>query len=251
MKLSCIGKLATLVTIAWTYASWPGEAHASVMTIGCADVNRSCTLQELVAGGSITASDKIFGNWIANDASTIPLDLSRITVLALDDQPQNPGLQFNANGTLATLGLEQIDLDLGFTVATLDGSPRIKDNSLQLDQFAFGPGNAGGLVQIAEAVFAANQIDLLGDKRVLADNRPPSSPTSILFDSAAFAAQPAIFVQTNILVTGDGPADTVGLDVFTQRFSQIPEPPIIAVLGVGLVALGLARRRQRCNRGAC
>lgn len=215
--------------------------HATVITNGCADANQSCSLNELVAGGSIIIDDKRFDAWFVDDFSSIPVDLGSIEALLLDDQPLNPGLQFDSNGEFSTVGFDLIDVFLGFTVSTLDGSARIKDNSLEINGFDFGAGNVGGFIQIFEDLFDGNG-NLIGEKFVTADNLDP--PIFDLFDTAQFTPQPQIFVETSILLSGDGPGDTVSLDRFTQKFSQIPEPSALILVGVGLAALGLSRKRS-------
>jgi PEP-CTERM motif-containing protein len=221
--------------------------QANVITNGCSNTNASCTLGELVGGGSIVIDDKSFDNWFVDDFSTIPVITSGIQVLALDDQSLNTGLQFNANGQFSVTGLDLIDLDIGFSVSTLDGSARIKDNSLEINQFVFNAGNAGGFINIFEDVVDVNG-NLIGEKFVTADNSPPGFFD--LFDSASFSPQAMIFVETTILLGGDSDFDSVSLDRFTQRFSQIlepatqiPEPVTLMLIGIGLAGLGFARRK--------
>ena len=76
-----------------------------------------------------------------------------------------------------------------------------------------------------------------------ADNLP--EPVFDLFDSAQFAPQSQLIVEKAIFLSGDGPIDTVSLDRFTQRFSQIPEPSGLMLLGIGLAGFGLYKK-TRC-----
>lgn len=215
--------------------------HAMVMTTGCADTNQSCSLNELVSGGTITIHDKLFNKWFLNDASSNPVDFDFIRVLPLDDQPLNPGLQFDANGEFSTVGLDLIDVLFRFTVSTLDGSTRIKDNSLEINGFDFGAVNMDGFINILGDVRDGNK-KLIGEKFVTADNLDP--PIFDLFDTAQFTPQSQIFVDTLILLSGDDSADTVSLESFTQRFSQVPAPSVLSLVCIGLAGMGLSRKRS-------
>ena len=65
-----------------------------------------------------------------------------------------------------------------------------------------------------------------------------------LFDSLEFAPQKRVLKELNISVAGDFIGDTVTLDTFIQRFSQVPGPSTIILLGIGVAGLGLRLRRR-------
>ena len=205
------------------------------------------SLQDLFAtNGTITAGDKTFTSWKnLGDFSTNLVDLSRIFVTPLDDPPNNPGLRFTAvDGVLSTSGKDLIDLAFGYTVSTLDGIPKIRDNSLVIDDYSFGTENKGGFIFVFEDVFDGND-KMIGQKLVIADNRPP--PVFDLSDSATFDPQSQLFIKTVINIGGDEPGDIVSLNSFTQRFSQVPEPGTFLLLTLGLVALRYGHRRFSAN----
>lgn len=234
-----------LVAAALGFALGANNAHALIVTVGCANTNLSCTLQELAAGGSIRVDGQRFDNWVVNNASSVPVDLSGIVVAGLDDQSTSPGLRYIAQGPLNTLGLDLIDLDLRFAVATIAGSTGIAGTSLQIDQFAFGADNVGGFIGISEDVFEANGVDLLGEQLAFIDS---SSGSMILSDAIFFGSRASIVVATNIIVTGDDSGDTVSLGRFTQRFVQIPEPSTLLLILVGLTGLSLRRASELDSR---
>jgi hypothetical protein len=195
-------------------------------------------LQDLIDGASLTVGDKLFSDWttpvvdiVDFGGGTVAPDFSQVEVLPLDDDPLNLGLKFNANGQFVVLGLDVLTVNfLGFRVSTLDGSARITDNSLSIeDGFSF-PGDGGGL-NIFEFVADAGGGDL-GVKDVFADNEFDAFK---LTDSADFAPQSEVFVAKVIVVFGTSDTSNVSLDMFTQRFSlaprdgQIPEPLSVAV----------------------
>ena len=217
-------------------------AVAAVLLVLAPTASSAVALADLVGGATIVIGDKVFDRWFAEDFSSVPVNLADIDVVPLVDQPLNPGLMFNANGKLRTTGLDLIDLTLGFTVSTLDGRPTIKDNSLEIVGYSFGPSNVGGVISVFEDVFDAGGA-LIGEKFVTADNLPPS--TFGLFDSAQFAPRSLVSVEKLILISGDAPGDTVSLDSFEQRFSQVPEPATLALV---LSAMGIGwfwRRRDQ------
>lgn len=221
--------------------------------LGLTQASWAVTLADLDAGAEITVLDKRFTNWVVIDGFPAPPTFDRlglIDVLPLADQPNNPGLQYNANGALSTTGLDPILLTIQFNVSTIDGSAIIKDNSLSLDDFEFGMNNLGfGSISIEENVWdpAGNPI---GAKVVDAD----SLGTANLFDSVDFAPQSSILVDTTVLVSGDSLV-TAGINSFSQRFSQldnggdgggatIPEPASLFLSNAALMALGFSVRRR-------
>jgi hypothetical protein len=100
------------------------------------------SLAELLAGGSITAGDKLFDNWTNSfyDSSDGKVfNAANILVSSLDDGGDNPGpgLSFSVlNGELDRTGdniYAYIDLMFGFRASVLPGANKlIKDNSLAL-----------------------------------------------------------------------------------------------------------------------
>lgn len=241
MRIPLIRKILMVFIVGGIFSLVSNTASAVIITNGCANVNLSCTLAELSVGGTITIDDKLFDSWVVDDASTVAVDFSQVDVVPLDDQLLNPGLSYITNGQFSVSGLDEIDIFLDFIVSTLDGSLRIKDNSLELTQFTFDNNNVGGLISIAESIFPVSGIDLIGDKIVTADNL---FSVFNLTDSATFSPKSEILVSTSILVTGDDVIDLVNLDGFTQRFSQVPEPTTLAIMGIGLFSLVLARRSK-------
>jgi hypothetical protein len=193
------------------------------------------SLLDLVGGQSITAADKTFSGWTLLQTSLPEDSLALITVEALADQPNNPGLRFTArDGILTARDGTRVTLDFQF-LATAP-APMIAANSLLLAEFAI-EGDAA--LSIFEDVYDTGG-NILASMFVFADQID-----SKLFDSAGFDLQQAVMLQKFIALDMLENGDVASIGVFEQRLSQVPLPAGITLLPVGLAALGLLSRRRR------
>lgn len=212
-----------------------------------AEIDPILTLQDLVEGDSITVVDKLFDNWeITENFGSFLVDPSQIDVTPVADDPLNPGVKFTNNTGGVSIG-QTSTLGIAFSVETVSGLPLIKDNSLTLDQFSLGD-QGFAFVAVNESVFDGppGSGNSLGQKTVRAARQDgvPTAPDE-LFDELTFSPLSKVYVQAIIEVDAGG-GSSASLDMFTMRFSQVPEPASLLLGGIALAAfMSYAWRRRR------
>lgn len=223
-------------------------ANAAVTTFGCRG-GTSCTMTQLFSGGTITVDDKVFDNFVLETTapfSIIP-DWTNVIVTGLDDGglSPGPGLAIDGGGEFVATGLDEVAFEYSFDVNVTDPLLRIVDNSIEVASGAFDVMTEGSW-EVGEQVSAGGSD--LGSKLIFADG---FFGIQDLSDTLAFAPQTSLDVVTSVFV-GDFAGETISLDGYTQRFSQVvvPVPAAVWLLVSGLGALAGFGVRSRARRAS-
>jgi len=155
------------------------------------------------------------------------------------------GFQFSSGWNVGTQpGGSSSDQDslIVFTVSTVNGAATLEDLSL----FFNGSFSGTGLSGVAEQYCLGGSLQSCpqGDAGQLSVTNPPPK----FNDASFFTPVSSISVSKDINVTS-GINGTANISQVINTFSQlaVPEPASYFLLGGGLMALGLLRRRSRRN----
>lgn len=269
---SCV--FVTALIAAVSLFAFGGTARATVIfdcdgEVG-EDAVSSCTLEDLVRNdGSIVVGDKRFDGWsfpgggfdIESTAGFNALP-SEVAVSGLDDGGDF-GLFFAATGQTWEVsdqnGSGETQRSGFFYVVTvLDPGFLIHDNELKLTARAVATLGEDELAQalvgeIPSLVPLGFPQGMIGTKQVgIIDEGGGDFTFDQDVDSLLFAPVSSLLIFTEVFVLAQSNSGgRAEINSFEQRFSQVavPEPTAIGLIGLGLGALGLMRRRRRSSKG--
>lgn len=246
----------------------PGTVPALVVTNGCVQVG-SCTMQELLDGGSITVDDKLFSGFSAyassynpglgNPFAGMPITADNIRVYSQADKlgasgvAGEIGLAFNIGiGNPNQLALldpgQSLSMHWEYLVTVLNPTLAIVDNTLLFPSGIVDGATVNSIASTSEGASLSVTEQVLdpdtGQGIVRKFIQANENGTAVS-DHRDFAPMSALQVVTDINgFGGTGSGTSVSLDWVVQSFSQatIPEPSTAALLLAALLLVPAARR---------
>lgn len=233
---------------------------AAIVSNGCAGgpTATSCTLGELYGGASVFVDEMRFYDWqfVASDDALSSVNPDSV-VVAFSENGRRVNVDIitssfhpDANGTEGNYAF-------AFRVQPKTGEPldRIDKYSLDLVTYQLGgTGSAAGRVQ--SCLDAADLDPLCGPDALVSAERFNGISTETTHAETRFDPKTALLVLNAISVAGspgtaqdDPPGASASIGQFRQSFYRIPEPPMLALTGVVLVAC-MALRTQRRPRAS-
>jgi hypothetical protein len=205
-----------------------------------------CTLADLVGGAEVIVDGMRFHSWefFGYAASGEPPEITEIQVHPVADDPRNPGLQYTSSAPFPIQAPQFMRFEFGYVVETTDGVARIEGSSLDLQEWiGFGEDI---MIRIALCLDDfCDPFDPLADPSALA-TEGVTGFSGRSFASVEFAPQSRVYARTLIAIFPL--SDSVSLEAFEQRWSQVPEPAINLLLTLGLAGLALFRHKANDAR---
>ncbi len=192
----------------------------------------------LQPGATITSGDKIFSDFTYSKTGDNPTP-DAVNVIDIKDPAGNFGIRIQG-GFLDRVGGSASDALITFKVSVPVGSDRvITDAHLSANPAVFD--NGTGVASVTET-FLYNDPPINSDKLVVYDF---GGGDDKLADSIVFAqTYKTLSVQKDIILHATGDLSAVTVSFVDQTFSQVPEPSSLALIAVGMLAVGYFRKRS-------
>jgi hypothetical protein len=183
-----------------------------------------------------TLDDKIISNPGPDHGGPGPLKLA---ITFLTDEPLNPGVQFGTATPIEFhIAPDTAHTEARFDIATIDGSASIEDFSFEAAGLNVTNITMGGYVSV-DATFTS------GPTTLAHINLSPGTP----FVNQSFSPVSSGHVVLTLEWTCYEESGCGSVDTLTVRFSElpptgVPEPATLLLVGFGVGAVGLLRRRK-------
>lgn len=224
------------------------QALGAVLLGAAASTAQAIPFSDLFNGAELIVGDKLFSGWTLNSATFSPdpdsdfddwdLDFSAMEVVGNDSDPMSIVLSFDMGGELFVQDGEVGDLDFSFVVSVIGDDYEITGVGLEMTELNIEGDTFWNYAGIAEGVN-----DTFDNPTLEVD-----SGLDIFSDSASVGPFDSITINKNIFVWSDFESDSVNLIGFTQTFEQtpttVPTPTPLALMALGLLGIGVLRRRS-------
>jgi hypothetical protein len=204
------------------------------------------TLEQLIAGQTITEGDKTFSNFTftpscGGDAFCSPLDPGDINVTGITSNGLI-GLQFQSS--FLAIGNTNFDILIGYTATVNDPNFLISDIHLAFNGAVIG---TNSLTTVTETVRDASDGGIIG--QVIVTNPPVNLDETIFLTELVRSVNVLKDIQLNTLFCNTGgvatncQAQISFIDQLISQQRQVPEPAAMLLFGLGLVGVGVWTKR--------